>query len=96
MEAAADVAEDPEAAAMEEVPAVVVTGVAVAVAATVVAAVEAEVSPKTSIHAADYLNQSRRGIDYLNCQCLLRTTQGDQTKHTILSNNNFNYYYIKL
>ena len=94
MVAAADVVEDPEAAAMEEVPAVVVTGVAVA--ATVVAAVEAEVSPKTSIHAADNLNQSRRGIDYLNSHCLLRTTQRDQTKHTKLSNNNFNYYFIKL
>ena len=85
MVAAADVVEDPEAAAMEEVPAVVVTAVAVATAvvASVVAAVEAEGSPKTSIHAADTLNQSRRSIDYLNSHCLLRTTQGDQAYKTV-------------
>ena len=91
MELAADVVEDPEAAAVavEEVPAVVVTAVAVATAvvASVVAAVEAavdvEVSPKTSIHAADNINQSRRGIDYLNSHCLLRTTQGDQAYKTV-------------
>jgi len=83
MVAAADVVEDPEAAAMEEVPAVVATAVAVAAVATVVAAAEVEVSPKTSIHAADNLNQSRIGIDYLNSHCLLRTTQGDQAYKTV-------------
>ena len=88
MELAADVVEDPEAAAVavEEVPVVAATEWAV-VAATVVAAVEAavdvEVSPKTSIHAADNINQSRRGIDYLNSHCLLRTTQGDQAYKTV-------------
>ena len=83
MVAAADVVEDPEAAAMEEVQAVVATAVAVAAVATVVAATEVEVSPKTSIHAADNLNQSRRSIDYLNSHCLLRTTQGDQAYKTV-------------
>ena len=82
MVVAADVVEDPEAAAMEEVPAVVAVTEVEAEAATEVA-VEVEVYPKTSIHADDYLNQSRTGIDYLNSHCLLPTTQGDQAYKTV-------------
>ena len=73
MVAAADVTEDP-VVFMAVVAMVVATAVvATAVVATVVVAVKEE-SPKTSIHVADNLNQSRRGIDYLNSNCLLLTT----------------------
>jgi len=74
MVAAADVTEDPVVVMALVAMVVVATAVvATAVVATVVVAVKEE-SPKTSIHVADNLNQSRRGIDYLNSNCLLLTT----------------------